>query len=194
MALREPASHVLSTLSHAQLSDFAALDAALQTRFGRPRPRNLAVQTLKAAKQQSTQGLREFGLHVDTLCRETYRDDPVIGSNETMMEKLVMDNFMAGIADPSTRRLLVMSRPANLTEALVVTSELEDATLEPPPPKRIHQVEVATTSAAPSTSSSTNLTTPALNAMAVSVNRVLETLLNVIRAAAGDANSDQGRP
>jgi hypothetical protein len=124
VALREPASHIPSTLSAAQINDFYELDAALQTRFGKPRPRNLAVQTLKAARQQPTQSLREFGVHVDLACREAYRDDPALGTGA--LERLVLDNFLAGIADPATRRLIVMSRPHNLTEALTVASELED--------------------------------------------------------------------
>lgn len=143
VALREPASHILSTLTSEQLSDFHELDGALQTRFGKPRPRNQAVQSLKAARQQSDQTLREFGVAIDGLCREAYRDDPLVG-RAGVLDKLVLDNFLAGVADPATRRLLIMSRPADLTAALNVASELEEA----PQVKRVRQVEVE---AAPTT-------------------------------------------
>lgn len=135
VALREPASHVLSTLTAAQLTNFSELDGALQTRFGRPRPRNIAVQNLRAARQQPEQTLREFGVQIDLLCRDAYRGDPIAPS---VLDKLVLDNFLAGIADPATRRLLLMSRPRDLTMALETASELEDA---PSPVKRVRQVE-----------------------------------------------------
>lgn len=138
-ALREPASHILATLTAAQLNDFYEVDAALQTRFCKPRHRNQVVQTLKMARQQSGQTLREFGLHVNQLCQEAYRDDPVVSRNLGVLKKLVLDNFIAGIADPATRRLLLMSRPADLTSALATVSELEDA---PHVCQRVRQVDV----------------------------------------------------
>jgi hypothetical protein len=187
VALREPASHILSTLSAAQITDFHELDAALQTRFGKPRPRNLAVQTLKAAHQQPSQSLRDFGVHVDFACREAYRDDPAIGTGA--LERLALDNFLAGIADPATRRLIVMSRPSNLTEALAVASELEDAPTEHPPVKRVRQVEVVEVAddAAAATSSRTADANPAADAGVARVLSAIAELPAAIRTAIAEA-------
>ena len=119
ISLRGSALTVLTNLPEEQRSDYAALCAALENRFGNTCQVELNRARLRSMKRWE-ESLPELAEDVERLTRLAYPD-----AVEQMITVLAKDQFIDSLPEEDMRLQIRQSRPANLRQALETALELE---------------------------------------------------------------------
>ncbi len=120
ISLRGSALTVLTNLPEEQRSDYAALCAALENRFGNTRQVELNRARLRSRMKRREESLPELAEDVERLTRLAYPD-----AVEQMITVLAKDQFIDSLPEEDMRLRIRQSRPANLRQALEIALELE---------------------------------------------------------------------
>ena len=120
ISLRGSALTVLTNLPEEQRSDYGALSAALENRFGNTRQVELNRTHLRSRMKRREENLPELAEDIEQLTRLAYP-----GAAEEMITVLAKDQFIDALPEEDMRLRIRQSRPANLRQALGAALELE---------------------------------------------------------------------
>ena len=123
-SLEGNATSVLGVISTDRRQDYAALVAALETRFGSAVQKELNRVKLRNRRRQRGESLAEMADEVERLSKLAYNDAPI-----TTQDTHAKEQFIDAIIDDDLRVRVLQSRPTNLQEALRSALELESYTL-----------------------------------------------------------------
>ena len=118
--LKGAALSVLGNLPQRSRSDYAALTAALDSRFGVAHQAELNRARLRSRKRQRGEGLPELAEDIERLARLAYPD-----ADPSMLEVLGKDQFIDALLNDDSRLRIRQMRPTTLRAALEHALELE---------------------------------------------------------------------
>ena len=118
ISLRGSALTVLTNLPEEQRSDYGALNAALENRFGNTRQVELNRTCLRSRMKRREESLPELAEDIEQLIRLAYPD---AAEEITVLAK---DQFIDALPEEDMRLRIRQSRPANLWQALGAALEL----------------------------------------------------------------------
>lgn len=114
------AREVLGDLSTDQRKDYAALTAALTTRFGTENRTEIYRASLRSRTKQKDESLPELAQSLRRLTRCAYPQ-----AQAEMKESIARDQFIDALVDLDTKWKVKQGRPSTLNEALEIAMELE---------------------------------------------------------------------
>ena len=120
VSLQGTALTVLTNLPEEQRSDYGALCAALENRFGNTRQVELNRARLRNRMKRREESLPELAEDVERLTRLAYPD-----AGEQMITVLAKDQFIDSLPEEDMRLRIQQSWPATLRQALEAALELE---------------------------------------------------------------------
>lgn len=130
--LTNGAREVLRHLQPAQLNDFAALDSALQRRFGMTTNVNYCKALLRSLKLKPGQPLEHFSIEVEDAMRGAFPGYP-----EHLLQLQMVGAFIEGLTDHTMALFLTKENHSTLDSAL------RSARVQPPQmverPQRAHR-------------------------------------------------------
>ena len=118
--LKGSALSVLGNLPQRSRSDYEALKAALDSRFGVAHQAELNRARLRSRKRQRGEGLPELAEDIEQLARLAYPD-----ADPSMLEVLGKDQFIDALLNDDSRLRIWQMRPTTLRVALEHALELE---------------------------------------------------------------------
>nr|CAH7745577.1 unnamed protein product [Callosobruchus chinensis] len=121
--LRDSAAAILENLSSSDLRDYSKITSTLKLRFADAHLTELLHGQLHNRTQQAKEDLPTFAHEVQSLAKRAFVNSPI-----EMQEYVAARQFVEGIADLDVQRIVRLSSPRTLQDALVKALKIEAAT------------------------------------------------------------------
>nr|CAH7760157.1 unnamed protein product [Callosobruchus chinensis] len=136
LLLRDSAAAILENLSSSDIRDYGKITSALKLHFGDAHLTELLHGQLHNRTQQGKEDLTTFAYEVLSLAKRAFVNSPT----ETQ-EYVAARQFIDGIADLDVQRIVRLSSPRTLQDALVRALEIKAATKATRMTRRVRSVE-----------------------------------------------------
>nr|CAH7716046.1 unnamed protein product [Callosobruchus chinensis] len=134
--LRDSAAAILENLSSSDIRDYSKITSALKLRFGDAHLTELLHGQLHNRTQQAKEDLSTFAYEVQSLAKRAF-----VNSLIETQEYVAARQFVEGIADLDVQRIVRLSSPRTLQDALVKALEIEAATKATRMRRRVRSIE-----------------------------------------------------